>query len=159
MTLQETRKKYDVSQVEVASVLGIPVRTYIRYEQDESHGSKLKREMMIKTINEKYEITEEHGLLSVEFIKESLTGLFNGQYKGVVEFCYLFGSYAKGYATEKSDVDLCISSSLTGLKVAGLAEAIRGVLHKRIDLVRFDSLKNNLELLSEIMKDGVKIYG
>ena len=85
--------------------------------------------------------------------------LFEGQYKGVVDFCYLFGSYAKGYATETSDVDLCISSSLTGIKVAGLAEAIRGVLHKRIDLIRFDTLKGNLELINEIMRDGIKIYG
>ena len=47
---------------------------------------------------------------------------------------------------------------MTGLKVAGLAEAIRGVLHKNIDLVRFETLKDNFELLSEIVKDGIKIY-
>ena len=98
-------------------------------------------------------------MLSVDQIKESLVALFDSQYQGVVEFCYLFGSYAKGYATETSDVDLCISSSLTGMKVAGLAEAIRNVLHKKIDLVRFDTLKDNPELLKEIMKDGIKIYG
>lgn len=37
---------------------------------------------------------------------EELTKLFKEQYKNMVEFCYLFGSYAKGYATERSDVDL-----------------------------------------------------
>ena len=159
MTLLETRKKYNISQIETATLLGIPVRTYIRYEQDNNYGSELKRLTMIQIINDKYEITEDKGLLSVECIKKELTTLFDTQYKGMVEFCYLFGGYAKGYATEKSDIDLCISSSLTGVKIAGLAEAIRGVLHKRVDLVRFDTLKDNLSLINEIMKDGIKIYG
>ena len=39
MTLLETRKQYNVSQAEVATLLGIPVRTYIRYEQDKNYGS------------------------------------------------------------------------------------------------------------------------
>jgi len=159
MTLLETRKQYNVSQVEVANLLGIPVRTYIRYEQDDNYGSELKRATMIQVINEKYEITEEKGLLTFEMIKKELTTLFDSEYKGMVEFCYLFGSYAKGYATERSDVDLCIATSLTGLDFVGLSEDIRRVLHKKIDLIRFDTLINNLELINEIMKEGVKIYG
>ena len=159
MTLLQTRKQYNISQIEAAKTLDIPVRTYIRYEQDDNYGSKLKRQTMINVINDKYEITEDKGVLSVSQIKKELTILFDRQYQGVVEFCYLFGSYAKGYATETSDVDLCVCSSLTGMRVAGLAEAIRGVLHKKIDLIRFDTLKDNLELINEIMKDGIKIYG
>jgi len=158
MTLLETRKQYNVSQVEVATLLGIPVRTYIRYEQDNNYGSELKRQTMINLINNKYEITEDKGLLNVDYIKKQLNILFSNQYKEVVEFCYLFGSYAKGYATEKSDVDLCVSTSLKGLNFVGLSEAIRTLLHKKIDLIRFDTLKDNLELINEIMKDGLKIY-
>ena len=159
MTLLETRKQYNVSQVEVATLLGIPVRTYIRYEQDNNYGSELKRQTMINLINNKYEITEDKGLLNVDYIKKQLNTLFSNQYKEVVEFCYLFGSYAKGYATEKSDVDLCVSTSLKGLDFVGLSEDIRTLLHKKIDLIRFDTLKDNLELINEIMKDGIKIYG
>ena len=159
MTLLETRKQYNVSQVEVATLLGIPVRTYIRYEQDNNYGSELKRQTMINLINNKYEITEDKGLLNVDYIKKQLNILFSNQYKEVVEFCYLFGSYAKGYATEKSDVDLCVSTSLKGLDFVGLSEDIRTLLHKKIDLIRIDTLKDNLELINEIMKDGIKIYG
>ena len=158
MRLLETRKQYNVSQVEVSNLLGIPVRTYIRYEQDDNYGSKLKRQTMINLINDKYEITEEKGLLNVELIKKKLTTLFNNQYKEAVSFCYLFGSYAKGYATEHSDVDLCVSTSLKGLDFVGLSEDIRNLLHKKIDLIRFDTLDNNLELINEIMKDGIKVY-
>ena len=159
MTLLETRKQYNISQKEAAILLGVPVRTYIRYEQDDNYGSELKRQTMISLINDKYEITEEKGLLSIEQIKEKLNFLFDGQYEGVVEFCYLFGSYAKGYAKENSDVDLCVSTSLKGLDFVGLIEDIRVLLHKKIDLIRFDTLNNNLELVNEIMKVGIKIYG
>ena len=158
MTLLETRKQYNVPQIEVATLLGIPVRTYIRYEQDDNYGSALKRQTMIRIINDNYEITEDKGLLDIAYIKKELTALFDGQYKGMVEFCYLFGSYAKGYATEKSDIDLCVSCSLKGLDFVGLNEDIRAVLHKKMDLIRFDTLNNNLELINEIMKDGIKIY-
>ena len=85
--------------------------------------------------------------------------MFDDEYSGQIEFCFLFGSYAKGYAKENSDVDLCVSTSLTGLKFVGLSESIRNVLHKKIDLVRFSNLTNNIELINEIMKDGIKIYG
>ena len=159
MTLFQVRKEFNVSQAEVAKLLSVPLRTYIRYEKDDSYGDKFKREMMIEKISDAYEVTEDKGLLSIEQIRERLITLFENDYKGIVEFCYLFGSYAKGYATEKSDVDLCIASSLSGIRVAGLAEAIRNVLHKKIDLVRFDTLDGNLELINEIMKDGIKIYG
>ena len=159
MNLLDTRKQYNLSQMEAASILGVPLRTYIRYEKDDNYGDAFKRKTMIDIINDKCEITEEKGLLSIEQIKALLTELFESEYKGQIEFCYLFGSYAKGYAKESSDVDLCVSSSLTGLKFVGLVESIRNVLHKKIDLIRFSNLNNNLDLINEIMKDGIKIYG
>ena len=159
MNLLETRNKYHLSQVLAAKSLNIPVRTYIRYESDNDYGSSLKRESMIKLLIDKYEITEDKGLLSIEEIKNSLSSLFENEYKNQIDFCYLFGSYAKGYAKENSDVDLCIATSLTGLAFAGLSESIRNVLNKRIDLIRFSNLNDNLELIQEIMKDGIKIYG
>ena len=158
MTLLQIRNKYQISQALAASSVGIPLRTYIRYENDNDYGSALKRESMIQKLMNIYEITEDKGILSIETIKNELTSLFDSEYKGKIEFCYLFGSYAKGYAKDNSDVDLCVSTSLTGLKFVGLIEAIRAVLHKRIDLIRFNNLENNLELVSEIMKDGIKIY-
>ena len=159
MTLKETRELYGLTQIKAAEIVGIPVRTFRRYEIDEDYGDVLKRKKIIDILIDKCEITEDKGLLTIEKIKEELTKLFDNQYKGIVEFCYLFGSYAKGYAKENSDVDLCVSSSLSGIRIAGLAEAIRAVLHKKIDLIRFDTLNSNLELSKEIMKSGIKIYG
>ena len=159
MGLIEIRKEYDLTQVEAANILNIPVRTLIRYEKDASYGSEFKRKMMEQEIINKCEITETKGILTVNQIKDRLTTLFNSSYAGQIEYCYLFGSYSKGKQTEKSDVDLCVATSLTGLKFVALSEDIRSVLHKKIDLIRITSLDNNLNLTSEILKHGIKIYG
>ena len=158
MNLLKVRTQYGLSQLKAAAILNVPVRTYIRYEQDNSYGSDLKRKMMINTLEEKCEITESKGLLSIDQIKKALNDLFEKEYPNQIEFCYLFGSYAKGYAKESSDIDLCVATSLTGLRFVGTSESIRSVLHKKIDLVRFSELNNNLELTKEIMKDGIKVY-
>ena len=117
---------------------------------------------IVKTVSdclkEKYEVTEEKGLLSIEEIKNKVTDIFS-KYKDEISFCYLFGSYAKGYAKDDSDVDLCISTSLTGLTFIGLIEELRVSLNKKVDLLRISDMKNNFELVHEIMKDGIKIYG
>ena len=76
-----------------------------------------------------------------------------------INFCYLFGSYAKNKAKPSSDVDLLIDSDVTGLDFFGLVEELRQKLHKRIDLLKLEQLGNNEDLLREIMKDGIRIYG
>ena len=76
-----------------------------------------------------------------------------------VNFCYLFGSYAKEKAKPTSDVDLLISVNVKGLKFYGLVEELRTALHKKVDVLDINQLKNNMELIQEILKDGIKIYG
>ena len=82
---------------------------------------------------------------------------FGREYK--IPTIYLFGSYAKGKATETSDVDLLIGTSVSGIHFYGLVEAIREGLHKRVDILNREQLESNLELINEILKDGIKIYG
>ena len=76
-----------------------------------------------------------------------------------MEYCYLFGSYSKDKAKERSDVDLLISTKISGLAFFELTEALRQEMNKKVDILHIDQLKNNFELLQEILKDGVKIYG
>lgn len=159
MELKELRKQYQLTQQEAALIVNLPLRSYRRYEDNNSYGSDLKRQMMISILNDRFEITEDKGLLTVDQIKHIVTDLFDNEYKGLIDFCYLFGSYAKGEAKESSDVDLYVSSSLTGLKFVGLIERTRQALHKKVDLLRSSELTNNPDLMNEIMKDGIKIYG
>lgn len=101
-------------------------------------------------------IDEETGILELEDIVQKCTEVFE-RYE--VSFCYLFGSYAKGKATQTSDVDLLISANVKGLKFYGLVEEIRTALHKKVDVLDMNQLKENIELTEEIFKDGIKIYG
>ena len=159
MTLLELRKRYGLSQTQASQAVGVPLRTYIRYETNEDYGNALKRDAMAEKLSKRFEITETHGKLTVEEIKRTAFRLFTEEYEGKIEFCYLFGSYAKGYATGKSDVDLCVSTSLTGFQFFGLVEKLRNELHKKVDLIRWGDLEKNFDLVNEIIKDGIKIYG
>lgn len=159
MTLRDLRTTYGLTQSDAANALHTPIRTYRRYESDESYGSEMKRNAFKKALHDQYEITEERGLLTVERIKDQLTELFDATYSNQIDFCYLFGSYATGLAKENSDVDLYIVSSLKGLDFIGLIEDVRKTLHKKVDIIRSSELQENVELANEIMKKGIKIYG
>ena len=157
MTLRELRTLYKITQSEAACKINVPLRTYARYEKM-NDDSNLKYQKMKELLIEKCEITEDKGILTLEQIKEIVKNTLD-EYKENIKFCYLFGSYAKGYASDKSDVDLCVDTTLTGLSFLGLVEKLRENLKKRVDVLRFKDLSDNMLLLNEIMKDGVKIYG
>ncbi|MBE6138061.1 MAG: helix-turn-helix domain-containing protein [Erysipelotrichaceae bacterium] len=157
MTLKETRTSYGITQKEASKAVGVPLRTYIRYESIDD-ANNLKYLKIIELLNEHYQITETNGLLTVQIILKKVSEVLR-EYKDEITFCYLFGSYAKGYATETSDVDLCLNTSLTGLKFVGLVEKLHQSLKKNVDVIRVNDLKDNFELVKEIMKDGIKIYG
>ena len=76
-----------------------------------------------------------------------------------VDYCYLFGSYARNKANELSDVDLLVSTKITGMAFFGLAEELREALHKKVDLLNLEQLSKNQVLLNEILREGIKIYG
>ena len=159
MNLLEVRKLYNLSQKRASDILSVPLRTYIRYETDNSYGNSFKREMMIKTIVDSCEITETKGLLSIDRIKDIITTIIDYKYNDKISLVYLFGSYAKGYAKETSDVDLCISTDITGIDFLGLVEDLRNGLHKKADVVRLCDIKQGNQLLIDIMKNGIKVYG
>ncbi|SHI11121.1 Predicted nucleotidyltransferase [Butyrivibrio fibrisolvens DSM 3071] len=83
-------------------------------------------------------IDEEHGILDMEFIIGKCKEVFD-EYP--VNYCILFGSYAKGKANESSDLDFLISTDVKGLKFYGLVEKLRTTLHKRVDVLIWISLK------------------
>ena len=158
MVLKELRSSFGITQQQAAMTVGMPLRTYIRYERDEEYGDILKRTKIQDVLIEEYSITEEKGVLTIDTIESEISKLINSDYLNKIQYCCLFGSYAKGYAKANSDIDLCVSTNLTGFEFLGLVEAIRQRLHKNIDLIRVSELKNNLELMEEILKDGVIIY-
>ena len=155
-SIKELRKEKKLTQQQVADMVGISIRSYKTYENDESKINTIKYKFIYDTLQGINPIDEEHGILSIEDIKVKCVKLFDNY---PVQYCYLFGSYAKGIAVENSDVDLLISTELKGLKYYDLVEKIRVSPHKKVDILDVAQLKDNMELLNEILKDGIKIYG
>lgn len=154
--LLDARKKNNFTQQEAARFLGVSLRSYKSYETEKEKRKNVKYDYFIDQLNKNLIVDEEHGLLTVDKIKSIVSTVLKDY---DVEYCYLFGSYAKGKAKGKSDVDLLISSSVSGLKYYGLVEKLREQLNKKIDLLDIKQLNNNQELLNEILKEGIKIYG
>jgi predicted nucleotidyltransferase len=156
MTLKELRNQKKLTQVECAKYLGIPLRTYQNYETDKAKTASMKYAFMMQQLQKYGYIDETHGLLTIDQIKEICADIFENY---VVEYCYLFGSYAKGKATDTSDIDLLVSTPTTGMRFYDLAESLREGLRKQVDVLNYEQLKDNPDLVNEILKNGIKIYG
>lgn len=154
-TLKELRLSKNLTQAQACAILGVSLRSYKSYENDEAKAGTLKYKYMVELLEKHISIDEEHGILTLDAIKAACEKVL-GEY--TVKYCILFGSYAKGTAKETSDVDLLISTDVTGLRFFGIAERLRTELHKKVDLLDLKQLKDNSGLLDEILKDGIKVY-
>ncbi len=153
--LRELRLSKKLTQQEAATILGVSLRSYKEYENNEGKVGTLKYRSMISELEKLVVLDEEHGILTMDEIKEGCKTVLD-EYD--VKYCILFGSYAKGKATEKSDVDLLVSTEIVGLKFFGIAERLRETLHKKVDLLDLRQLADNQALIDEILKDGVRVY-
>ena len=119
--LKSLRIERKLTQNQAADILGVSLRSYKSYENDEKKADSIKYKYMLEKISEINPIDEENGIVDIDYIKRKCSVVFD---KYNVNFCYLFGSYSKGKAKPTSDVDLLISTDATGLKFYGLVEEI-----------------------------------
>ena len=70
----------------------------------------------------------------------------------------LFGSYAKGTATAKSDVDLFVDSGLRGLKFTGFLYDIERAAGVRTDVLDAADVTPRSAVERELARTGVVIY-
>ena len=155
MTLKELRQSKNLTQLQVANMLKISLRSYKQYENENEKQGTFKYNYIYDELSKYGFVDEEHGILSIDDIKRIVSQVLS---QHEVEYCYLFGSYARGEAEEKSDVDLIVATEITGMAFFGLCEYLREALHKKVDLLNLAQLNNNTQLLYEVLKDGVKIY-
>lgn len=96
-------------------------------------------------------------IYSIEEIKEMLYPIFmaNAVYEAI-----LFGSYAKGNANSKSDIDIVIDSKgeLLNINFYGLLNEIVEKLKKKIDLLEITEIKKDSAIYQEIQREGVVLY-
>ncbi|MEN2994060.1 MAG: nucleotidyltransferase domain-containing protein [Thermodesulfovibrio sp.] len=94
-----------------------------------------------------------------EKLKEAFKELEN-QNKLQIEFAYLFGSYAKGGYTSKSDIDVAVyfaSNPSLDIELSLHVFLTRKLKTDRIDLLVLNRVKN-LILLEEVVRQGKLIY-
>ena len=155
VNLKELRKSKQLTQKKASEFVNIPLRTYKDYENENRKVGTIKYEYIIRKLNNYGYIDEEHGIQTISEIKKICYSVL---IKFDVEYCYLFGSYAKDKANEKSDIDLLVSTSITGIDFYGLVEELRVNLKKKVEILTVEQLKSNQKLVNEILKDGIKIF-
>ena len=95
-------------------------------------------------------------IYTVSELQKILTPIFR---QNGVKQAILFGSYAKGHATAKSDIDLLVDSGLRGLAFFGLLEDVSTAIDAPIDLLDVSQIEKNSRIDREIRESGVAIYG
>lgn len=154
--LREKRKQLGLTQIEAAKACGVSRRTYQTYEE---------KQIMNATFEELRKKLEDDGILdgsnficSVKYIKRVCGEVFSTMYPEV-KAAYLFGSYARGEATGKSDIDILVVIPPIGMKYYGIAVDLEERLNKKIDLHTHRQLLESEPFLEQVLKDGIKIYG
>jgi predicted nucleotidyltransferase len=97
------------------------------------------------------------GIYLIDDIKSRLRPIFE---TSTVYRAILFGSYAKGLATEQSDVDIVVDGrgELRGLSFYGVLDDIATALSKRVDLIEISEIRQGSPILNEIENQGVVLY-
>lgn len=95
-------------------------------------------------------------MYTIEEIKDTLNPIFS---ENGIRSAILFGSYAKGQATERSDIDILVDSGLRGLAFYGLLENVVSALTVPVDLIDSSQIEAGSEIDNEIKNSGVMIYG
>ena len=95
-----------------------------------------------------------NGILSISDIR-LVVSQFARQYGA--ERIYLFGSYARGEATQDSDIDLRIDKGMIrGVQLGGLLVDLEESFHKKVDLLTTGSLTK--DFLNVIKNEEVLLY-
>jgi len=96
------------------------------------------------------------GVLTIKQIKELTLPVFQ---KHNIKEVYLFGSYSRGEANNKSDVDIfCESGDIESLlDHVGVETELEEVLGKHVDLITFGSSMNSY-FKRALDKDKIKLW-
>ena len=70
----------------------------------------------------------------------------------------LFGSYGKGVACPKSDIDLFVDSGLRGFAYFGLLDEVISAVGKKVDLIDVTDVIQGSRIDKEIAESGILIY-
>ena len=99
--------------------------------------------------------SEHNSVYTIEEIKVKLEPVFR---RNGVKRAILFGSYGRGQANSKSDIDILVDSQLRGLAFFGLLEDVVEALQKDVDLIDTRQISDDSKIYHEIRTTGIEIY-
>lgn len=70
--LKELRKSKSLTQEKASTILGISLRSYKTYENDEKKVGTIKYNKMLESLEKYTSIDEKHGLLTIDDIKKDV---------------------------------------------------------------------------------------
>ena len=88
-------------------------------------------------------------------LKNLLTPVF---LRNDVRKAVLFGSYGKGIACPKSDIDLFVDSGLRGFAYYGLLDEVVCAVDKKVDMIDVTEVIPGSLVEKEIGESGILIY-
>ena len=154
--LRKKRKELGITQIQAAKACGISRRTYQTYE--ETNNLNATYDELVRKLDEMGVLDGSNYISNPKYIRFVCNNLFKEKYPEI-KCAFLFGSYARGDATGKSDIDIVVVCPPMGMKFYGVAAELEEKLHKTVDLHTHRQLVGNEKFLEEVLKEGVKIYG
>ena len=152
--LRTRRKKLGLTQEQVAKACGVSRRTYQTYE--ETNAINATFDELLRRLDEMGVLDGGNYIASIKGIKFAARSVFSKHPE--VRCAYLYGSYARGEATGKSDIDILVVCHDMGLDFFDMGLELSEMLHKEIDLQTHDQIVDSSSLIEDILVEGIKIY-
>ena len=121
--LRNKRKDLEITQLQAANACGVSLRTYQTYEETNNLNDTYDK--LLQKLNEMGILDGSNYVASVRGIKLACRQLFPKEYPEI-KCAYLYGSYARGEATGKSDIDiLVVLDKPMGLRYFGIGDRLK----------------------------------
>lgn len=142
----EIAKKYDISLSELINAC------LTEFDKRDFVPINIRRHFPNKYIHQNE--------LTLAMIKFYLKNIIDKNAPGKVKKVYLFGSYARGEQTSKSDVDLRFETSddFTLFNHSNIRMDLKETLHRDVDIITAEPEKLDPAFLEQIRKDEICIY-
>ena len=155
--LKTVRLSKRMTQEEAALALGVSLRSYKSYENEKDKQKTDKYKYLLSRLESHTSIDEKHGILTVEEIGKGVRRVLK-EYEDEVRYAVLFGSYAKSKARRDSDVNLLISTGVSGLRLLDMRARLEDSLHKRVSILERKALSSTDARFDEILMYGKRVY-
>jgi len=150
--IKKLREIFDLTQLELAALLGIPLKSIQNWEQ----GQRIPSPWVIDLIYDRALINKQNKVLTYLEIKKAVKEVAS---KHDIKRVYLFGSYAKGLATPNSDIDLYMETNIKDMTHFEIAEEFRQrLLDKKVELFSPMLVIKNSRIDKEIKESGILLY-